>query len=74
MTENADFDGSACLGERPNGKSDQTASAPAENPVSPGDIGATIYSLLGIRPDTEIVDRTGRPYPLVHGDPIHALL
>lgn len=47
---------------------------PAENPVSPGDLGATIYSLLGVRPDTEIVDQTGRPHPLVRGETLRALL
>lgn len=56
------------------GCSDATASAPAENAVTPGDIGATIYTLLGVRPDAEIVDQTGRPHPLVHGDPIAALI
>jgi hypothetical protein len=56
------------------GKTDKIAAYPAENPVSPGDVGATIYWLLGVRPDAEIVDQTGRPHPLVRGEPITALL
>ena len=35
---------------------------------------ATIYSLLGIRPDSEIVDQTGRPHPLVRGEVIGGIL
>ena len=34
------------------GKSDQTASAPLENPVHPGELLATIYESVGIAPDT----------------------
>lgn len=56
------------------GKSDKTSAYPAENPVSPGDIGATLYSLMGVSPDAEIVDQTGRPHPLVRGEVLHALL
>ncbi len=56
------------------GKSDKTAAYPEEDPISPGDIGATLYSLMGIRPDSEIVDQTGRPHPLVRGEPIAAIL
>lgn len=55
------------------GKSDKVGAYPIEDPVSPGDIGATIYTLLGIRPDTEIVDRTGQPHHLVRGEAIQAL-
>ena len=56
------------------GKSDRTGAYPAEDPVSPGDLGATIYSLLGVRPDTEIVDQTGRPHPVVRGEVVRGLL
>ncbi|HLK60377.1 MAG TPA: DUF1501 domain-containing protein, partial [Chthonomonadaceae bacterium] len=56
------------------GRSDRIAAYPEENPVTPGDVGATIYSLLGVHPETEIVDQTGRPHPLVHGEPIRAIL
>ena len=34
-------------------------------PVSPKDILATVYHLLGIDPETTLTDRIGRPLPLV---------
>lgn len=47
------------------GKSDRIGGTVAERAVSPKDILATIYHLLGFDPDSTIHDRTGRPYPLV---------
>jgi uncharacterized protein (DUF1501 family) len=47
------------------GKSDKIAGAVAERPVSPKDILATTYHLLGIDPHTLLTDRTGKPVPLV---------
>lgn len=47
------------------GASDRTGSSPAERPVSPGDIIATLYHLLGVSPHTNIYDVLGRPHPLV---------
>jgi hypothetical protein len=49
------------------GRSDKIASDPVERPVSPKDVLATIYHLLGIDPDTTLSDRQGRPMPLVPG-------
>jgi uncharacterized protein (DUF1501 family) len=46
------------------GKSDKIASDPAEWPISPKDILATAYHLLGVDPDTTLVDRQGRPMAL----------
>lgn len=46
------------------GRSDSIASDPAERPVSPKDILATAYHLLGIDPATELIDRLGRPLGL----------
>ncbi|MEX0716930.1 MAG: DUF1501 domain-containing protein [Planctomycetaceae bacterium] len=43
------------------GATDSTGGRVAENPVSPKDILATIYHLLGIDPETTIPDRLGRP-------------
>lgn len=43
------------------GESDERAKYPAEKPVRPEDLAATIYQLLGIRPETEIYDRNNRP-------------
>jgi uncharacterized protein (DUF1501 family) len=47
------------------GKSDKVASDPVERRVSPKDILATIYHLLGIDPSDFISDRQGRPMPIV---------
>jgi hypothetical protein len=47
------------------GKSDKIAGTVAERPVSPKDILATIYHLLGIDPEMTLADRTNRPVPLV---------
>ncbi|HEV3258584.1 MAG TPA: DUF1501 domain-containing protein [Gemmataceae bacterium] len=46
------------------GKSDRIGSDPAENPVTPHDLIATFYSLLGIPPETELPDQLGRPIRL----------
>lgn len=43
------------------GKSDDHARFPAEDPVKPEDLAATIYYLLGIDPLTEIYDLDHRP-------------
>jgi hypothetical protein len=47
------------------GRSDKQAAEVAERPVSPKDILATLYHLMGIDPQTLLTDRTGRPMPLV---------
>jgi len=47
------------------GRSDKIASDPVERSVSPKDILATIYHLLGIDPSTILTDQQGRPMPLV---------
>jgi uncharacterized protein (DUF1501 family) len=47
------------------GRSDKIASDPAERRVSPKDILATIYHLLGIDLNTTLTDRQGRPMTLI---------
>jgi hypothetical protein len=47
------------------GKSDKIAGTVAERPISPKDVLATAYHLLGIDPETLLTDRTNRPIPLV---------
>jgi arylsulfatase A-like enzyme len=47
------------------GKTDRIAGSVVERPVSPKDVLATTYHLLGIDPATTLTDRTGRPMPLV---------
>jgi hypothetical protein len=56
------------------GKSDKWASIPLDRPVSPKDILATVYHLMGIDPHTQLIDRTGRPLPLVDGQVVHEML
>jgi hypothetical protein len=56
------------------GKSDSQAAVPAENPVSPGDVVATIYQCLGIDPNSQLIDQLGRPLRVCQGDAIQALL
>jgi hypothetical protein len=47
------------------GRSDKIADSVAERPVSPKDILATTYHLLGIDARLMLTDRTGRPMPLL---------
>jgi Protein of unknown function (DUF1501) len=46
------------------GKTDAIAGDVVSNPVSPKDILATVYHLLGIDPHTLITDKLGRPLPV----------
>lgn len=52
------------------GSSDRIGSDPAEKPVSPPDLTATIYHALGVNPDTLVTDRLGRPLTLTEGAPV----
>jgi hypothetical protein len=52
------------------GKSDRMAAYPAENPVSPADLTATIYHALGIPPALLLEDREGRLVRVTEGSPI----
>jgi hypothetical protein len=56
------------------GSSDRAAAYPSTYPVSPADIGATIYHCLGIDPHTHVTDQQGRPLVIGTGQPIRALL
>jgi uncharacterized protein (DUF1501 family) len=55
------------------GASDETAAYPAERPVHPSDIVATIYHALGIDPHAELHDRLGRAIPATHGEAVMEL-
>ena len=52
------------------GKSDAQASSPADKPVHPSDLVATIYSALGIDPGMEILNDLKQPRKLVEGTPV----
>lgn len=56
------------------GASDKQAGDVADRPISPKDLLATMYHLLGIDPHTLIHDLQGRPLPLVDGQVIHDAL
>jgi hypothetical protein len=57
------------------GKSDKIGRSVAERPVSPKDILATVYHLLGFDPSTTLLDRLQRPLPLVaDGELVRELL
>jgi hypothetical protein len=56
------------------GASDRIAAYPKDSPVTPEDVAATIYQLLGIDPATELRDGQDRPYTLSHGKPIAGLV
>ena len=49
------------------GATDKTAAYPKDQPVSAGDLVATIYHLLGVDPEATVPDQTGRPTHISHG-------
>jgi hypothetical protein len=59
--------GGGVKGGRVVGQSDDLGATPAENPLTPQDVIATIYTLLGISPETEFLDRTDRPLKILNG-------
>jgi hypothetical protein len=56
------------------GKSDATASAPIDNPVHPGQLLATIYHSVGIRPDTIMYNHLNQPRELVPAEVVGGIL
>jgi len=55
------------------GSSDRQGGYPQSNPVTPGDIAATLFHALGIDPAGHFSDLTNRPYRIAAGDPIAGL-
>jgi hypothetical protein len=55
------------------GASDAHAAYPAENPVSPPDLLASLYAAFGFAPETTVLDVENRPQPITDGRPIPAL-
>ncbi|MBS0265109.1 MAG: DUF1501 domain-containing protein [Planctomycetes bacterium] len=56
------------------GSSDRLAAYPASNPVTPEDLAATIYHLLGIDTRQTLLDPLGRSFPVSHGAPVWSLV
>ena len=52
------------------GSSDEHAMYPAEHPVRPDDLAATIFYLMGIDPGTEVMDVSNRPLMISQGNPV----
>jgi hypothetical protein len=67
------FAGAGVRGGQVIGKSDAIAAFPASRAYYPSDVGATIYSALGVDPSTEVRDRLGRPLRLNAGEVIQPL-
>lgn len=59
------FAGGGVQGGRVVGKSDPVGGYPAERPVSPSEIAATIFHSLGLDLETELPGPASRPLPLV---------
>src|SRR6266487_446922 len=59
------FAGGGVKGGRVVGKSDDIGAYPAERPVKPSEIVATIYHSVGLDLTTEFPGPSGRPFPLV---------
>jgi hypothetical protein len=55
------------------GASDRIGAYPAADPVTPGDLAATLFWCFGLDPETPIRDLTGRPYRLAKGRPLERL-
>ena len=59
------FAGGGVKGGRIVGRSDEIGAFPAERPVNPSEIVATVYKSLGLDLETKLPGPQSRPYPLV---------
>src|SRR5919106_6230773 len=59
------FAGGGVKGGRVVGSSDPIGAVPADRPVEPADVVATIFHSLGLDPETMLPGPSGRPFPLV---------
>ncbi len=66
--------GGGVQGGRVHGSSDAQAAYPQTDAVGPWDIAATLFHCMGLSPETEVRDRTGRPMKISRGEPIRTLL
>lgn len=57
------------------GSTTANGESPKDRPLTPSDIHATIYHVLGVDPTVSFLDPSGRPVPaLDHGEPIRELV
>ncbi len=59
------FAGGGIQGGRVVGESDEIGALPKNRPVTPGEVAATVYHLLGVDLETELEGPQGRPVPVV---------
>jgi len=57
--------GGGIRGGRIVGSTDAKGQAPKDRPLTPFDLHATIYHVLGVDPTTHFLDHTGRPVPAI---------
>lgn len=67
------FAGGGVRGGQVIGASDKIGAYPASRPYTPTDLGATVYQVLGVPPETEVRDRLQRPIRVVTGQTIAPL-
>ena len=65
--------GGGVVGGRVHGASDHWAAYPARDAVAPEDLGATVLHALGVPPEIEIPDATGRLLRINQGQPLESL-
>jgi hypothetical protein len=57
------------------GESSEKAEVPKSTPITPQDLMATVFTVLGLPPDLHYKDQSGRPVPMIEGGrPIAELL
>lgn len=56
------------------GRSDRQGAYPLDGRVEPQDLHATMFHCLGIEPNTEVHDNSGRPMAVSKGTPIQSIL
>jgi hypothetical protein len=67
--------GGGFKGGHVHGASDKIGARPSQNPVTPAEVVATIYTCLGIDPAMEMHDRLAKPFALAPwGNPVRELL
>jgi len=66
--------GGGIRGGTVHGKSDRYAAYPAEDPVPPHDLVATVYHALGVPEGAVLYDAQKRPHIVCSGRPIRSLL
>lgn len=56
------------------GASDRDGAYPAEKPVRPDDLAATVFHLLGINAKTEVMNHQQRPIPIAEGEVVTGVI